>query len=267
MTQQDMAADETVTTPDPPTSSHQPTTIAITSLSPLHTLASLDDESDSDIASVPGGRTSFLPFPNCCRWHLTDVRSRYKLSGDASVCAPFAVRVASTNLYLPALGGLASLIPGHPHQQIHTPLPSLASLPGSPSASRPSTPPPSATANTPTTPARANLTSVTPARVDSRCFMPTHLSAPPTPKSLNKRVEVRLRWYAVTRGREITVIQGWFVAVRIGYVSLLTMPYRSGARLLVHDLTGACVEWHSSEANAHAAIEHAISEGSAQILS
>lgn len=182
------------------------TTIAITSLRPLSTLPT-DDDSDSDIEFQPGGRTPYAPYPNCCRWHLTDVRSQYKCGGESTACAPFAVKVASSNLYVPALGIIDSLAPSGTQDQIHTPLRSLAILPHVHGLSRVrlSTPPPSP------------LLKIAPSQTTQQApvgpvySMPSQLSAPPMPRDPALWKEVSKRWYAVMRGREVCVIQGWCV--------------------------------------------------------
>lgn len=189
----------------PASPSREPTTVAFTHLGPLHTIPA-DDESDSDLEPIPGGRVPYAVYPNCCRWHLTDARNRYKWDPPTH-CAPYAIRMASSNLYDPALGVILTL-GGAPHQRIHSPLPSLSTFirspsPGlSPCPSPPLDPPPS-----PLTPPRSPLA------VRRSHFMPPRMSTLPTPAKSTENIEVSARWYAITRGREIRTMQGWCVQI------------------------------------------------------
>lgn len=141
-------------------------------LDALESLATLDTDSDSDIVPLPGLPSS-LPYPNCCRWHLTEVRCRYKWDAP-SICAPFAIRIASTDQYSAAEGTLTDCLG---LTQIHSPIAMLAALPS------PSIAPP---LDTPILPA-----------------------SPATPE--DTRATFEPRWYAITKGRGICVVQGWSV--------------------------------------------------------
>lgn len=171
-------------------------------LSALQSLATLDTDSDSDIVPLPGLPSS-LPYPNCCRWHLTEVRCRYKWDAP-SICAPFAIRVASTDQYSPAEGTLGDCLG---FSQIHSPIAVLVMLP-SPSAVL----------------TELLLPSITP---------PLNTSIPPassaTPEATNTTFEPR--WYAITKGRGLCVVQGWSVhhhrqhrTTNVAYLGLTQSP-------------------------------------------
>ncbi|KAF7970362.1 hypothetical protein HWV62_24274 [Athelia sp. TMB] len=249
MTQQNSPLrQDSVPIPDLPSPNKEPTTVAITSLAALASL-SIDDESDSDIEPIPGGRTPYAPYPNCCRWHLTDARNQYKLHMEPSVCAPFAIRVASSNLYLPALGVISSLAGNAPHTVIHTPLISLADLspPSSPlqSCTPPRSLPPTPEIEPSTLP---TIPSSSPS-ISRRCSMPLFITPRPPPKVV-KYIEVATRWFAITKGREIGVFQGW-----------------KATRPLVDDLADSHVYWCATQDDAQAVIENAISKGDVQLMS
>lgn len=134
-------------------------------------------------------------YPNCCRWHLTDALCRYKWQSP-SICAPLSVRIASTNYYSSADGTLDNCL-GRV-TQLHSPIVASAALQSCPITPPPTLdiqlPPPS-----PTTPEPS--CSITPPTLDTQLPPPS----PPTPEPSQQR------WYAITKGRSICVVQGWSV--------------------------------------------------------
>lgn len=155
----------------------------------LESLATLDTDSDSDIIPLPGLPSS-LPYPNCCRWHLTEVRCRYKWDKQPSICAPFAIRVASTNQYSPSEGTLSDCLG---FKQIHSPIASL---------SVPPSPPVTPLLNTP-------ISTASPATAEDVLIVPIPFASPVTLEDTSAAIAPR--WYAITKGRGICVVQGWSV--------------------------------------------------------
>lgn len=138
-------------------------------------------------------RSNNQPYPNCCRWHLTEARCRYKWQSP-SICAPFAVRVASTNHYSSTKGTLDDCF--GPRFQLHSPNPVCAVLP-----SHTITSPPIVSTQSSLIPVCAvlPLRTVTPpptVNIQSQC-------ATPGPS--------QQRWYAITKGHSICVVYGWSV--------------------------------------------------------
>lgn len=175
-------------------------------LAAVDPLADLDTDSDSDIVPLPG-LPSTRPYPNCCRWHLTDARCRYKWQ-DRSICAPFSIRVASVNYYSPAQGTLNDIL--GVRAQLHSPIDNLEELPATPPSTiaiaigpevaQSSPPPPMIAIGTEV--AQSSLASPLP----SSSVLPQPSSpAPPSPSPSSQR------WYAITKGRSLCVVQGWCV--------------------------------------------------------
>lgn len=154
----------------------------------------LDTDSDSDINPLPGMPSNNQPYPNCCRWHLTEARCRYKWQPQ-SLCAPFSIRVASTNFYSPTEGTLNDGF--GPRIQLHSPVPACVVLPS------PTIIPPS------TLDTQSSPTSVTCVVQVSRTVTP-----PPTVNAQFASATSEAsqqRWYAITKGHSICVVQGWSV--------------------------------------------------------
>lgn len=165
------------------------------SLAALKSLAHLDTDSDSDVVPLPGIPTT-QPYPNCCRWHLTEARCRYKWASP-SICAPYAVRVGSTNQYSASEGTMTDALGS---KRLHSPIrgispaiePGLPSPPVSLNSLPPSheLPPPSSPISSPPL-SRASSAS------------------PPHASSQSPLATQSQRWYAVTKGRSICVVCGW----------------------------------------------------------
>lgn len=228
------------------------TTISVppSSLAALDSILDLDTDSDSDIIALPGMLTA-QPYPNCCRWHLTEARCRYKWQSP-SICAPFSVRVASTNYYSSADGTLNNCL--GPGIRLHSPI-----VPSAVLRSRLSTPPPALDTElpppSPTTPEPSR--SITPPTVDAQ--QPNPLPVTPGPS--------QQRWYAVTKGCSICVVQGWSVLCHDrqrphAYI----MYFRSNAKPLVSMHPDGAAFVYSSEASAFAGLKEEIARGRVEIL-
>lgn len=180
------------------------------SLGALESILNLDTDSDSDIIPLKGLPTT-QPYPNCCRWHLTEARCRYKWQ-EPSICAPFAIRVASTNLYSSSEGTMTDCV--GTVTRLHGPItPRSPTLhPELPTTSRTSSPPLSPASSQPPSGASAPSRSIS--RVSSQSASPTSspvgassrsgVSSQPPPLSTQPQ-----RWYAITKGRSICVVEGW----------------------------------------------------------
>lgn len=160
------------------------------SLAALESLSHLDTDSDSDIVPLPGMMTT-QPYPNCCRWHLTDARCNYKWDDAPSICAPFAVRVASTNQYSAREGSLTDYV--GTVTRLHSPIPGVVASP----------PPPSLDSPPPSSPSPFS------SRPSSRPSSVSSASPPHASTQSPLAATQAQRWYAITKGRSICVVLGW----------------------------------------------------------
>lgn len=152
------------------------------------------------------GLPSTRPYPNCCRWHLTHARCRYKWE-EPSICAPFSIKVSTTESYSPRKGTWSNVF--GVRAQLHSPIDIPEVLPAilllqstidtelvhaSPVASSSSSSPSSA-AELSSSLAALSLSPGAPS--------PSHAALSQSPASQP--------WYAITKGRSICVVQGWCV--------------------------------------------------------